>query len=78
MTRRGFDRIKFGEGNLTIQEEIKNLKKDKGEGKKHAKKKISTKTSLEIPPTPRINLENYALDNFCCTHGAYHSRKTCP
>ena len=23
-------------------------------------------------------MEEYALDNFCCTHGAYHSEKTCP
>ena len=54
------------------------MKKDKGEGKKHFKKKISTNTSLKVPPTPEINLEKYTLDNFCCTHGAYHSKKTCP
>ena len=23
-------------------------------------------------------MEEYALDNFCRTHGAYHSEKTCP
>ena len=23
-------------------------------------------------------MEDYALDNFCHTHGAYHSEKTCP
>ena len=23
-------------------------------------------------------MEEYALDNFCQTHGAYHSEKTCP
>ena len=55
-----------------LQEEITNLKKDKGEGKRHVKKKISTNTSLKVPPTPRINLENYALDSFCQTHYLYH------
>ena len=30
-----------------------------------------------IPPTPRIYLEDYALDNFCCSHCAYHSKKNC-
>ena len=49
-----------------LQDEITKLKKDKGEGKKHVKKKINT--SLKVPP--EINLEEYALDNFCRTHGA--------
>ena len=35
-----------------LQDEITKLKKDKGEGKKHVKKKISTNTSLKVPPTP--------------------------
>jgi hypothetical protein len=61
-----------------LQDEITKLKKDKGEGKKHVKKKISTNTSLKVPPTPEINLGEYALDNFCRTDGAYHSEKTCP
>ena len=61
-----------------IQDEISNLKMNKGQGKKHVKKKINTNTSLKVPPTPKINLEEYALDNFCRTHGAYHSEKTCP
>ena len=61
-----------------LQDEIKNLKKDKGEGKNHVKKKISTNTSLKVPPTPKINWEDYALGNFCHTHYAYHSEKTCP
>ena len=59
-----------------LQDEITKLKKDKGEGKKHVKKKINT--SLKVPLTPEINLEEYALDNFCRTHGQYHSEKTCP
>jgi hypothetical protein len=41
-------------------------------------KKISTKTSLKVTPTLEINMQDYALDNFCRTHGAYHSKKTCP
>ena len=61
-----------------LQDETTNLKKNKGEWKKHVNKKISTNTSLKIPPTPRINLEDYALDNFCHTHCAHHSEKTCP
>lgn len=56
-----------------LQGEITKLKKDKGEGKKHVKKKINTNTSLKVSPTQEINLEEYALDNFCRTHGAYHS-----
>ena len=58
-----------------LQDEITKLKKDKGEGKKLVKKKISTNTSLKVPPTPKINWEDYALDNFCHTHGAYHFEK---
>lgn len=34
-----------------IQDEIANLKKNKGEGKKSVKKKISTNTSLKVPLT---------------------------
>ena len=54
-----------------LHDEITKLKKDKGEGKNHVKKKINT--SLKVPSTLEINLEEYALDNFCCTHDAYHS-----
>ena len=61
-----------------LKDEITNLKKNKGEGKKPVKKKISTNTSLKIPPTQGIKLEHYALDNFCHTHCAYHFEKTCP
>ena len=53
------------------------MKKDKAEGEKPFKKKVSTNTSLKVPPTPRINLEDYALDNFYRTHYAHHSEKTC-
>ena len=44
--------------------EITDLKKNKGEGKKpfkpFLKKKIDS--SPQIPPTSRINLENYAME----------------
>ena len=61
-----------------LQDEITNLKKNKGEVEKPFKKKISINTSPKVPPTQRINLEDFALDHFCRTHGAYHSEKTCP
>ena len=34
-----------------LQDEITNLKKNKGEGKKPIKQKINTSTSLKVPPT---------------------------
>ena len=61
-----------------LQDEITNLKKNKGEGRKNFKKKISTNTSLKVSSTPRISLEDYALDIFCRTHCAHHYEKTCP
>ena len=61
-----------------LDDEITNLKKNKGEGEKPFKKKISTNVSLKIPPTQGINLEDYALDNFCRTHYANHFEKSCP
>ena len=61
-----------------LKDEITNMKKNKGEVKKPFKKKIRTNIFLKMPPTPGINLEDYALDNFCHTHCAYHSEKTCP
>ena len=63
---------------LQLQDEIMDLKRNKGEGKKPFKKRISTNTSPRVPPTPRINLEDYAMGYFCLTHCAYHSEKTCP
>ena len=43
-----------------LQDEITDMKKNKGEGKKHVEKKISTETSIKVLPTPRIDLEDYA------------------
>ena len=54
-----------------------NLKRNKGEGKKLVKNKSNKKTSPKIPPTLGINLEDYAMDNFCHSHYANHLEKTC-
>ena len=45
------------------------------EGKKPIKKK---NTSFQIPPTSGINLEDFAMDNFCRAHYENHLDKTCP
>ena len=45
---------------------------------KHVKKKTYKNISPQIPPTSRINLADYATDNFCHVHYANHSEKTCP
>ena len=54
-----------------------NLKRSKGEGNKPIKNKTNTHTSPQVPPTSRINLEDYIMNNFCRTHYANHSKKTC-
>jgi hypothetical protein len=55
-----------------------NLKQNKGEGNKPVKKKTNKNTSPQIPPTSRINLEDYAMDNFCREHYANHLEKAGP
>ena len=60
---------------MQLQSEKTSLKRSKKEGKKPIKKKNA---SHQIPPTLRINLEYYAMDNFCCAHYANHSEKNCP
>ena len=32
----------------------------------------------QIPPILGINIEDYAIDNFCHTHHVNHSKRTCP
>ena len=54
---------------LQLQNEIMNLKRSKREGNKPIRKK---NTSYQIPPTSGINLEDYAMDNFCHAHYANH------
>ena len=46
-----------------LKDEITNLKKKKGEGKKPIKKKITT--SLKVPSTPEINLEEFPNSCLC-------------
>jgi hypothetical protein len=54
------------------------LKRSVREGKKPFKKNINKNNSHQIPPTSGINLEEYAMDNFCRAHYASHSEKNCP
>ena len=63
-----------------LTNEIIDLKKNKGEGKKPFNPFIKKRTyfSPKIPPTSYINIENYAIDNCCCTHHANHSQRICP
>ena len=64
-----------------LTNEIIDLKKNKGEGKKPLKPFIKKRTNIDtppqIPPILRISLDNYAMDNLCHTHHANHSEKTC-
>jgi hypothetical protein len=62
---------------LQLQNEITSLKRSKGEGKKPIKKNTKKKSSPQIPLTSGINLEDYAMDNFCHADYAYHSKKNC-
>jgi hypothetical protein len=52
-----------------------NLKRSKEEGKKLVKKKTNKTTSPQIPPTLGINLEDYAMENFCHALYANYSEK---
>ena len=65
-----------------LTNEIFDLNKNKGEGKKPFKPLFGNKTNMDtpppIPPTLGINLEDYAMENFCRTHHANHSERTCP
>ena len=63
---------------LQLQNEIVSLKRSKGVGKKLVKKKTNKKTSPQIPPTSRINQEDYAMDNFCRAHYTNHLEKNYP
>ena len=63
-----------------ITNELIDLKKSKGEGKKPFKPfiKKGTYSAPQIPPTSGINIEDYAMDNFCHTYHVNHSERTCP
>ena len=60
--------------------EIIDLKKNKGEGKKPFKPFLKKKTNStpQIPPTSGINLKDYAKENYCRTDHANHSERICP
>ena len=58
---------------LQLQNEITSLERSKKEGKKP----IEKNTSHQIPPTLGVDLEDYAMDNFCRAHYANHSEKNC-
>ena len=55
-----------------------NLKRNKGEGKKLVKKNNNKNIFPQIHPTLGINMEDYAMDNFCHAHSTNHSEKTYP
>ena len=63
-----------------LTNELIDLKKSKGEGKKHFKPfmKKMTDSFPQIPPSSGINIEDYAMENYCRTHDANHSKRTCP
>ena len=63
-----------------LTNDIIDLKKNKGEGKKPFKPfmKKRTNSAPQIPPTSGINIEYYAMDNYCHTHHANHYETTCP
>lgn len=54
--------------------DIIDLKKNKGEGNKpfnpFLKKKIYS--TPQISPTSGIKVEDYAMENYCCTHHVNH------
>ena len=56
------------------------MKKNKGEGKKPFKPLLKKRTDFtpQIPPTSWINLEYYAMKNYCRTHHANHLARACP
>ena len=54
------------------------MKRIKKEGNKPSKKKTNKNNSHQIPLTSGINLEDYAMDNFCRAHYANHLEKNYP
>ena len=63
-----------------ITNELIDLKKIKGEGKKPFKPfmKKRTYSAPPIPPTSSINIEDYAMGNFYRNHHANHFERTFP
>ena len=63
-----------------ITNELIDLKKRKGEGKKLFKPFMKKRmdSAPPIPPTSSINIEDYAMDNFCHTHHTNRFERTFP
>ena len=63
-----------------LTNDIIDLKKNKGKGKKPFKSFVKKRTyfSPQIPPILGINIEDYAMENYCHTHHANHCERTCP
>ena len=63
-----------------LTNDIIDIKKNKGEGKKLFKSfmKKRTYSAPQIPLISGINVEDYAMDNYCRTHHANHSKRTFP
>jgi hypothetical protein len=63
-----------------LTNDIVDLKKNKGEGKKPFKPFMKKRTNYtpQIPPTSGVNIEDYAMENYYHTHHANHFERTCP
>ena len=63
-----------------LMNDIIDLNKNKGEGKKPFKPFIKKRIYFvpQLPPTSNVNIEDYAMDNFCRTHHSNHSKRTFP
>ena len=63
-----------------ITNEIIDLSKNKGEGKKPFNPFFKNKTNMNTPPstpsTSGINMEDYSMDQFCRNHHANHFERT--
>ena len=62
-----------------LMNDIIDLKKNKGGGKKSFKPFMKKKIDYvpQLPPTSSINIEDYAMENYYRTHHANHSERTC-
>ena len=63
-----------------LTNDIIDLNKNKGEGNKPFNQfmKKRTDSASQIPPISGINIEDYGMENYCCTRHANHFEITCP
>ena len=63
-----------------LTNDIIDMKKNKGEGKKPFKPFMKKRAYFvpQLPPTLGINIEDYAMDNFFRTRHVNHFVRTCP